>query len=85
MGEASLLSEPVLGAAEEIVNGVRGEEVWADGPLGGFLGDGLGAVFAEFGVLAVSGVSGQAQPGTIETFALIEFGERGSGARRTHL
>jgi Asp-tRNA(Asn)/Glu-tRNA(Gln) amidotransferase A subunit family amidase len=51
LGDPALLAQPVVGLPPQLGNRVGGEELPADPPFRGFLGDGLGAVFADFDVL----------------------------------
>ena len=83
-GEPALLGQPVLGPRIQVGDGVPGEELRGDHPLGRFLGDGLGAVLAELGELAAPVILGPCAAGAVETVALIQPDQRRPGPPRAH-
>jgi hypothetical protein len=63
---------------------VPGEELRRDDPLGGLLGDGLGAVLAELGELAPAVLFRPCAARAVEAMPLVEAGQRRGGTYRTH-
>src|SRR5262249_11766912 len=82
--EPALLGQPVFGTTVEIGDRMPGEELGCDDALGGFLGDGLGAVLAEFRELAAAVLFGPGAAGAVEAVALVEPGQRRRRAPRSH-
>lgn len=82
--DASLLAEPVAAAGGEVGERVRGEEVRGDAAQGGFLGDGLGAVLAEFGGVPLVAF-GPGAAGAVEAVLLVDLEEGLRGAADAHL
>lgn len=82
--DASLLAEPVAAAGGEVGEGVRGEEVRGDAAQGGFLGDGFGAVLAEFGGVPLVAF-GPGAAGAVEAVLLVDLEEGLRGAADAHL
>ena len=84
LGQAALLAEPVVGAAGEVGDRWRGEEVGGDPAVGGLLGDGLGSVLAELETRRSSG-SGHAHPGQSKPVRLIDVQHRARRLGGAHL
>ena len=85
MGQPTLLRQPVLRLRCQFLDRVPGEELRADPPFGGLLGDGLGAVLAELGQLASARLLGPRTSRTVEPVALVEPGQCRCRARGAHL
>ena len=83
--QPALLRQPVLGFGGELGDRVPLEEVGGDDALGCLLGDGLSAVFAEFGELASAVFLRPRAAGAVEAFPLVQPGQRGGRADRAHL
>ena len=84
VGEPALLRQPVLRLGGQLGDRVPGEELRRDDALGGLLGDGLGAVLAELGELAAAVFLGPRAARAVEAVALVEPGQRGGRANRSH-
>ena len=85
VGDAALLAEPVVGLLGEFGEGMLGEEFGSGAGGGGFGGDGFGAVFAEFGGVAVVVGVGPRTGGAIEAIFLGDFEECLEGAFDAHV
>ena len=85
LGQTSLLGQPILGFPGEFGDGIFGEELARHRAAGGLLGDGFGAVLAEFGEFAAAGLLRPGAPGAVEAVSLVDFGPRRDGAYRAHL
>lgn len=84
LGDPALLAQPVPAAGGEVGDGVRGEEVGGDPAQRRLLGDGLGAVLAEFrGVPLVA--LGPGAAGAVEAVLLVDLEEGLRGAPHAHL
>lgn len=84
LGDAALLAQPVPGASGEVGERVLREEVRGDPAQRGFLGDGLGAVLAEFG--GVSFVAfGPGAARAVEAVLLVDLEQGARGAGEAHL
>ena len=85
-GDATLLTEPVSVMTVEGGDAVVGEELRCRPFRGRFLGNGLGAVLAEFGRVTVLGVRiGPGATHAIETVGVIEFEKSFGSAFQTHV
>ncbi len=85
MGKAALLGKPVFGLGQQFRDRMPGEEFRRDGASGGLLGNGLGAVLAELGQFAATGLFGPRAARAIEAVALIQAGQHGRGTQCPHL
>ncbi|GAA3107596.1 hypothetical protein GCM10020254_61870 [Streptomyces goshikiensis] len=84
LGDAALLAQPVAGAAGEVGERVLREELRGDPAQRGLLGDGLGAVLAEFG--GVSFVAfGPGAARAVEAVLLVDLEQGARGACEAHL
>ncbi len=84
--QAALLAEPVVAALLELGEGMAGEELRADAPQRGLLGDRLGAVLAELGGVAMAGVGvGPGAALAVEAVGLVHAPQRLRGPGHAHL
>ena len=85
MRQPALLPQPVIGVPVQFRDRVRCEELGRNGSQRRLLGDGLGAVLAELGGLAVAGRLGPRATRTVEAVPLVEPGEGAGRAGHAHL
>lgn len=83
--QPALATEPVVGACEQFRYRMAGEETGVDGASGGFLGDSLGAVLAEFGTFPVTWCFRPRAARAVEAMLLVQLRQGAGGAHRTHL
>src|SRR6267142_1367899 len=80
-----LLVEPEVGLLRQFRNAPLLEKLRSDAFGGGFIGDVLGALFAELEMRALAVRLGPGAAGTIDTFLLIQLEQRARAADDAHL
>src|ERR1051325_8590405 len=85
MRDAPLLIQPEIGLLRKIRNAPFCKELWRNAFPGRFVGNVLGAFFAEFEMRSFAVGLGPGATGTINPLLLIELHQRARTAHKAHL